>query len=110
MKSEQILQNAKKVLAEEGSLTDANEKTNSELLEEFILPGLKNSQNTLADIYFSPKNRSGLLGKLKTKIQKVIINTTINVIEKQSMKQQKFNSLTVKAIEALLEENKRLRG
>lgn len=109
MNSEEILKNVENVLKEEG-FDFGDKKTNSEILEEFILPGLKNSKDILQSIYsFQIRSRSGVLGKLKTGLQNKIINTCINVIEKQSMKQQKFNELTFRAIETLVKENKELR-
>lgn len=109
LSSEEILEKTKKVLEDEG-YEFGEEKTNLEVLSEFILPGLKNSKDTLGSIYsLQTRPRGGILGKIKNKIQMKIVNTCINVIEKQSMKQQKFNELTYRAIERLIEENKELR-
>lgn len=106
MKSEELQTKAKQILESEGR--SVQELSNQEKLEQFIIPGLQNSQNTLDAIYFSSRERQGLLGTIKSKIQTKIINTVINVVEKQSMKQQKFNTMTYKAIEKLVEENKEL--
>lgn len=104
-----ILEKAKIILEKEGiSLAEEN-KSPSEILRELILPGLDNSKDTLSAIYFKSKHRSGFLGSIKTKIQSKIINTVINVVEKQSMKQQKFNNLLYKAIENLVIENDNLK-
>ncbi|MEP7103787.1 MAG: hypothetical protein ABI721_03700 [Candidatus Dojkabacteria bacterium] len=106
---EQILKKTRELLLEEGIDLDRTDKTASEMLEEFILPGLKGSKDTLESIYYmQAKDRGGFLGKIKSIVQRKLINTTINVIEKQSMRQQKFNELTYKAIELLIEENKNL--
>lgn len=102
-----VLNKAQDILDQEG-LSTAQIKPEDELAE-FILPGLKSSKDTLEAIYFKSRQRSGLLGRLKTKLQNKIIFTVINVIEKQSMKQQKFNTLTYKAIEKLVNENKALK-
>lgn len=110
MDSEKILKNIEGVLEEEGYSTK-DDKSNSELLEEYILPGLKNSKDVLGSIYsFQSRERHGFLGRIKSSFQTKIVNTCINVIEKQSMKQQKFNELTYRAIEKLVEENKELRS
>lgn len=109
MNSDTILKKVESVLEEEGINTE--NKSNSENLNEFILPGLKNSKDVLGSIYsFQMRQRQGFLGKLKSAFQNKIINTCINVIEKQSMKQQKFNELTYKAIEALIAENEELKN
>lgn len=105
-----LLIKAKEVLKNEGTDLDAQELSNTDLLNEFILPGLKNSKDTLSTIYaFQSRAREGILGQFKTKIQNKIINTVVNVIEKPSMKQQKFNELTYQAIEKLVAENAELR-
>lgn len=107
IKSEELLENTKRVLEDEGYEFDKS-KDPMELLEEFILPGLKNSKDTLGAIYtFQSRERSGIVGKIYSVIQRKIVNTCINVIERQSMKQQKFNELAYKAIEMLIEEKKK---
>jgi hypothetical protein len=104
----ELLEKVNNVLKEEG--VDQNQDLqSSEIIEEFILPGLKASKDTLQAIYFQNHNRPGFLGKIKDFVQRKLINTTINVIEKQSMRQQKFNELTYRAIEKLAEENRGLR-
>lgn len=105
--SQKLVSKAKKILDTEGETLPMLES--SDELQEFVLPGMKNSKDTMASIYFKSRDRKGLVGKIKTKIQTMIINTVINVIEKQSMKQQKFNTLTYKAIETLVEENTKLK-
>jgi len=110
MNSADILKSAEEILKNEDPNFEKEDMTTAQLLNEFILPGLNNSKDTMASIYeFKSRNRPGLFGKLKTAFQQKIINTVINVIEKPSMKQQKFNELTYKAIEALMKENKELR-
>lgn len=110
MEADTLLKNARNVLEQEGlEMTDAN-KSPAEILNEFILPGLKNSKDTLGSIYsFQTRQRQGFFGKLKNLLQSKIVNTTINVVEKQSMKQQKYNELVYKAIEQLIKENEELK-
>ncbi len=109
MDSKELLKKAESILENEGEL---NKKDYSPMqkVDEFILPAMQASKDVLSPIYaFKSRGREGFLGKLKTMIQNKIIFTVINVIEKQSMKQQKFNELTFRAIEQLSEENKSLR-
>jgi hypothetical protein len=108
--SENILENVKKILIEEGA--NINEKNDDPeyLLSEFVLPGLSNSKDILSALYsFQTRERSGFLGKMKSLVQRKLVNIMIGTMEKQSMKQQKFNDLTVKAIEILIEENRSLK-
>lgn len=109
-KSKELLDKVNSLLKEEGIDNSVNDIDNSTLLKEYLLPGLKSSKDVLGSLYsFKSRERGGFIGKVKTKVQGLIINTVINVIEKQSMKQQKFNELTYKAIEALIKENEELR-
>lgn len=109
MRSEEILKKVEEVLKEEGLEFDSK-MGNDKILNEFIIPGLQNSKNTLQSLYgFQGRARGGFFGKLKSLFQNKIINTCVNVIEKQSIRQQKFNELTYKAIETLVEENRILR-
>ncbi len=106
--SEEMLNTTNQILSEEG--VDSKDMNNpNEALKSFILPGLNSSKDTLSSIYYKSRIRGGFVGKLKTKIQSIIINTVINVVERQSMKQQKFNGLVYKAVETLEKENKELR-
>lgn len=106
--SDEMLNTTNHILSEEG--VDSNDTKNpTEALKNFILPGLNSSKDTLSSIYYKSRSREGFVGKVKTKIQGVIINTVINVVERQSMKQQKFNGLVYKAVEALEKENEELR-
>ncbi len=108
--SEEIVKNAEEILKNEDPNFDKEDMDNEQILNEFILPGLKNSKDTLSSIYdFRSRNRAGFLGRLKSMLQNKIINTVINVMEKPAMKQQKFNELTYKAIEALIKENEELK-
>lgn len=109
MTSEEILKKVEEVLKEEGLEFDSK-MDNEKILNEFIIPGLQNSKNTLQSLYgFQGRARGGVIGKIKSLFQNKIINTCINVIEKQSIRQQKFNELTYKAIETLVDENKKLK-
>jgi hypothetical protein len=110
MNTNELMERARNVLEQEGSEFDETQKSPTEVLKDFILPALKSSKDVLGSIYsFRLRDKSGIIGKLKNSIQSKLVNTTINVIEKQSMKQQKFNELTYKAIEKLMEENDELR-
>ncbi|BCX13545.1 MAG: hypothetical protein KatS3mg085_077 [Candidatus Dojkabacteria bacterium] len=104
--SEMLRSKAKSILKKEGKLKESNEN----FLKNFILPGLEASKNILETIYFKPPKRFGLMGKIKTFVQEKIIFTTINVIEKPSMRQQKFNNLTFKAIEEITKEIENLKS
>jgi hypothetical protein len=105
-----LLQKAKSILESEGVELEGESLTDSQLLKDFILPGLKSSKEVLSSIYaFKPRKRGDFIGKFKSKIQEKIVNTVVNVMEKQSMKQQKFNELVYQAIEKLITENETLR-
>lgn len=108
MDSKQLLKNVEAILIEEG--VDLTKKSDSETLEEYILPAMESSKDILSTIYtFQSRGREGFAGKVKTFIQRKIIFTVINVIEKQSMRQQKFNELTYRAVEKLVAENESLK-
>lgn len=108
MDSKELLKNAEAYLKNEG--IDLTKKTDSETLKEYILPAMESSKDILSSIYaFQSRDREGFAGKIKTLIQRKIIFTVINVIEKQSMRQQKFNELTFRAVERLIAENDSLR-
>lgn len=107
---QELLNKSKELLEMEGVNFDETNKSTAEMLEEFVLPGLKASKDTLQSIYaMQVRERGGFMGKMKSMIQRKLVNTTINVIEKQAMRQQKFNELTFRAIELLIKENKELR-
>jgi hypothetical protein len=106
--SESILQKVNKVLEEDGM--QVPELTPEQKLHEYILPGMQSAKATLASLYsYKPKQYSGILGSIKYKILNKLKHVVLNVVERESMRQQKFNELTTKAIEALLEENKMLK-
>ncbi len=109
-KEKDILEKVNKLLESEGKDSKELNISNTELLNDFLLPALKSSKDVLGSIYaFDSRERSGLLGNIKSKVQRKIINTVINVVEKQSMRQQKFNDLMYKSIEILIEENSSLK-
>lgn len=108
MTKEELLKNLDEVLEEEGLSNP--DLTNEEKLNDFILPSLEQSKATLANLYkFEPKNGKGILRKIKYKILSKIKNVTINVVERESMRQQRFNELTYQAIKILVEENEMLK-
>lgn len=106
--SEGLLNNVNQILTEEGS-EDTNQYTDSlDILEKLILPGLKNSKNTMSSLYkYTPPQKGGILGKFKGMILIRLRNIVLNVVEAESMKQHKFNELTYKAIEELTAELKK---
>jgi hypothetical protein len=109
--SENILESVKDILKEEGVSVDERLNDPIYLLNEFIKPGLRSSKDTLSALYsFQTRDRNGLVGKFKSLIQMKMVNISISAMERQSMKQQKFNELTTKAIEILIEENMHMKA
>lgn len=107
MKKEDLIQRAEVILEKEGIVSESDKYTNIEFIEKYILPSLKNSKNTLSDILsFETRDRKGFVGKLKSFVLSKLKNIVINVVEKQSAKQQKFNELVFLAMEKLVEEVK----
>lgn len=108
MDKEKLLKNAEMILEQEGYVDEDNNLSNIEIIEKHILPALKNSKNTLSEILnFESRDRKGIVGKVKSFILGKLKNIVINVVEKQSAKQQKFNELVYQAIEKLVEEKKK---
>ncbi len=107
---QELIANAEKLLADEGKWK-SGEQNLAEAFRDFILPALKSSKDTLHTIYYKGfiRDRSGILGKIKTTIQMKIVNSVIATIEKQSQKQQKFNELTYRSIEILVDEIEKLK-
>jgi hypothetical protein len=102
---QELIQRAEDILNDEGKLRNANQSI-EETFREFILPALRSSKDTLHTIYYKGfvRDRGGLFGGIRSKIQMKIVNTVISTIEKQSQKQQKFNELSYRSIELLVEE------
>lgn len=70
-----------------------------EKLDQYIIPALEKNKNTLASLYqFAPKTRQGIVGKIKGKILQKLHNVVINAVERESMRQQKYNDLLYQAI------------
>jgi hypothetical protein len=110
VEKENLLKKVNEILENEGELIENNSKNSLDAIEENIIPAMANAKNTLASLYkYAPKDKKGLIGKLKNGILGRLKNITLNVVERQSMQQQKFNELTYNAIELLLKENKELR-
>ncbi len=108
--AEEMLETISMILEEEGNPINQKNLAGVELIESYILPGLENSKNTLSSLYkFQPASKKGFLGKIKYAILIRLRNIVFNVVEKQSMRQQKFNELTFKAIQELVRENKELK-
>ncbi|MCA9381177.1 hypothetical protein KC678_02840 [Candidatus Dojkabacteria bacterium] len=101
---EEVLKRIGELIEDEGISTKSNLST-EELFKEFILPSLDQSKQTLSSLYkFEVKNYSGIFGKLKSKIINKIKNIVINVVERESMRQQKFNELVYQSLLLLIDE------
>jgi hypothetical protein len=111
MNKNTLLQNAEEFLRDyhiKPTRSDDIDKIDSIL--KILLPSLKASKNTLGTLYsYTPKKRNGLLGKVKSTIEKLVSNMVKSNLEKQSQQQQKFNDVTVQIIEILLEEIKQIK-
>lgn len=101
MNTEQILKKAEELLAEE-QRSIPKDIDSYEKLSKYILPALEKNKSTLASLYqFAPKTSSSFLGRIKAKILSKLRNITINVVERESMKQQKYNELVYQALTEL---------
>lgn len=104
-----ILQKVDEILDAEGTTSKSNMST-TELLEQYLLPAMKQSKSTLGDLYaYEPRKKSGFIGKLRNKVINKLKNVTISTMERSMIRQQKYNELLFKSIEALIEENNKLR-
>jgi len=104
-RSKELLKKVNEFLKEEGIDISNTEIDAQTLMQEFLLPGLKNSKDVLSALYsFQVKPREGFVGRLKSLVQRKLTNSTINVIEKQAMRQQKFNELVYRTLEVLANE------
>jgi hypothetical protein len=109
MDSKELLERAENYLKDINKFSE--KKDNHATLTEYILPAMEASKDTISSIYgFTTRKREGFFGKIKSLIQNKIVFTVINVIEKQSTKQQKFNELTFRAVENLIQENSELKS
>ncbi len=100
---ELLIQNSEEFLNKYTN-SEMKKLSRDELLEKFIIPGLENSKNILSSLYqYQPKDKAGLIGKVKNTILNKIRNVVLNVMEKQVMKQQKFNELMYEAVKILAE-------
>jgi hypothetical protein len=108
MTAEELLQKVDELLAKEGH--NVSELTREEKLYDFVLPGLEKSKSTLSSLYkYEPRNKRGIFGAIKFKILSKLKNIIINVVERESMSQQKVNELTFQAFVLLTEEIKTLK-
>ncbi len=102
-----LLNKVDELLKQEGIDTQNKNIDSKTMLSEYLLPGLKNSKDVLSSLYsFQTRKRTGVIGKIKSFIQNKLANSTINVIEKQAIQQQKFNELVYKTLELLVTEQK----
>ncbi|MCA9386823.1 hypothetical protein KC669_02190 [Candidatus Dojkabacteria bacterium] len=98
-------------LIEEENLNTKTELSTEELFMQFILPSLEQSKQTLSSLYkFEVKNYGGITGKIKSKILSKIKNIVINVVERESMRQQKFNELVYQTLLLLVDEKMAQKG
>lgn len=98
MTSEEIIKKIEMMLEEE-QRSIPKEISSEEKLTKYILPALEKNKSTLANLYqYAPKTAQGIFGKLKAKILLKLRNVTINTVERESMRQQKFNELVYQAI------------
>lgn len=103
-KAEVLLKNVKYVLENEGTQTQ-KEMTSLEKLYKYLIPAMQNSKDTLEVLYdYKPREKSGIVGRLKNKILNKLKNVTLSTIEKQAIRQQKYNDLVFQAIENLSKE------
>lgn len=103
MTAEEIVQKIGNILEEE-QRSIPKEISSEEKLSKYILPALEKNKSTLANLYqYAPKTANGFLGRIKAKILLKLRNITINIVERESMRQQKFNELVY---QALLEMNR----
>ncbi len=102
MDEQTLLKNANNILSMEEGINSEVEVSGKSKLTDFVLPGMLSSKNTLGSLYkFEPASKRGVVGKIKQKILTKMKNIVLNVVERESMKQQKFNELTYNAIDLL---------
>jgi len=109
MDKDQLIANVKKFLKEkEGFDVDGSKVSGIDLIDKFLIPALRSSKDSLTALYdYFPKKRSGLLGKIKNKIEILVSNMVKSNLEKQSLRQQKFNDVVVQILEILTEIEKK---
>lgn len=108
MTAEDLLKKVDELLEKEGH--DVKKLSREQKLYEFVLPGLEKSKGTLSGLYkYEPRRKRGFLGSLKYKFLSKIKNIVINVVENESMRQQKVNELIFQAFVLLTEEIKELK-
>jgi hypothetical protein len=104
VKSQKLLENAKKIVESEGN-NISKDLSPLEKISKYLIPAMENSKDTLEVLYdYKPREKSGFVGKLKNKILNKIKNVTLSTIEKQAIRQQKYNDLVFQAIENLKKE------
>jgi len=103
MNQDELLKKVNKLVEEEMS-HKPEEMSSDEYMREFLLPALENSKNTLESLYLDrSKKRTGVIGKLKSFIEKKIENIALGVVEKQSTKQAKFNEAVYRILKEISE-------
>ena len=107
MTKERLLEKVNNVLKEEQ--VNFSNIPNDEKLNSYIIPSLEQSKNTLSNLYKYEPIGKGVFRKLKVMIFSKLKNIVINIVEKESTRQQKFNELAFQAICLIAEENKELK-
>ena len=106
--SQEILDNVDELLADEGMAVDSGDKGSR--LETHILPVLEKSRDIQSYLYsYEPPHAKGSVRNLKNTFLSKMRNIIINVMERVTMRQQKFNELTYQALVELQKENQELR-
>ncbi len=108
MEKKELLENVNEILADEGYESSESESENK--LEELILPALATSRDIQSYLYaYEPPSGKGFVRKIKNTLLSKLRNIIVNVLERLTMRQQKFNELTYQALIELTEENKNLK-
>lgn len=99
-----LVNNAKKILEQEG-LNMSDDLTAMEKIEKYLIPAMQNSKDTLEVLYdYKPREKSGFIGKIKNLIINKVKNISLATIEKQAIRQQKYNDLVFQVLENLKKE------
>lgn len=103
---DELLTKLKTYLQNELGIDESSKPSDSELLRNYIIPALESSKSTLESLVVrSGRKRPGFLGKIKDKIENIVKNIALGLIEKTESKQNKFNEMIYRAVIILSEEN-----
>lgn len=107
--TQEVLQNVDDLLSDEGLTPDQADSGHK--LEEHILPVLEKSRDIQSYLYsYEPPHARGFVRKLKNTFLTKMRNIIVNVMERATMRQQKYNELTYQAILELAQENRELKS